>query len=42
MYSGLGYLDNHTSSKVFIDSLADLSFTSLTSNQPVGNELHLD
>jgi hypothetical protein len=35
MYSGLGYLDNHTSSKVFIDSLADLSFTSLTSNQPV-------
>jgi hypothetical protein len=26
---------NHTSSKVFIDSLADLSFTSLTSNQPV-------
>jgi hypothetical protein len=34
MYSDLGYLDNHTSSKVFIDSLADLSFASLTSNHP--------
>jgi hypothetical protein len=35
IYSGLGYLDNHTSSNVFIDSLDDLYFTSLTSNQPV-------
>jgi hypothetical protein len=35
IYSVIGYLDNHMSSKVFIHSLADLSFTSLTSNQPV-------
>jgi hypothetical protein len=35
IYSGPGYLDNHMSSKLLIDSLADLSFMSLTSNQPV-------
>jgi hypothetical protein len=35
IYAGLGYLDNHMSSKVLIDYFADLSFISLTSNQPV-------
>jgi hypothetical protein len=33
IYSGLGYLDNYTSLKVFIDSLAELYVMAFTSNQ---------